>query len=76
MAEHFVQMQMRLSIAEKELFDRRSTKEGVSVAEYLRTCAVLDSVLAGDIGAMKILGERLRAKLVERIREWQAQGVL
>jgi hypothetical protein len=63
-----LQINMRMTEAEQALLARRAKAEGISEADYLRVCMVMDSVIAGDMGAVKILADHLRSKLAEKFR--------
>jgi hypothetical protein len=71
-----IQVNVKLSEDERAVLARRAKKEGVTESDYLRTCMMMDALLAGDIGAFKITGERLRVKLKQRLQEWSAAGIL
>jgi hypothetical protein len=56
---------MRLTEQERSLLDKRARKANLTVADYLRMTMVLEAVTAGDLDAVKILGEAVRAKLCQ-----------
>ena len=60
-----VMVSLRLSEAEQALLARRAKKRGQSEADYLRVCMVMDSIIDGDLGAVKILSDSSRMKLAE-----------
>ena len=71
-----IQVNVKLSEDEKEVLSRRAKKEGVTESDHLRACMVMDALIAGDAGALKICGERLRRVLKERWAAWTAAGIL
>ena len=72
----WVQVNLRLTEDEKELLTRRAKKEDVSEIDHMRTCLVMDALVAGDLAAMKIVGQRLREKLKERLTAWSQAGII
>jgi len=62
---------MKLTENEKALLIKRSHKAHLTVADYLRMAMVLEAVTGGDLDAVKILGENVRAKLVRIFSELQ-----
>lgn len=59
--------QIRFTKAEREVLRRRAKKEGVTEADHLRMCMMMDAIVCGDIQAMGELGDRIREKVVERV---------
>jgi hypothetical protein len=57
---------MKLTEDERALLAKRAKKEGLTEADYLRMCMVLESIMAGDLAAVKIAGANLRKKLAEK----------
>jgi hypothetical protein len=53
---------------ERALLRRRAKKEKLSEADYLRVCMIMDSMISGDRGALKIMAGRLREKFLARVR--------
>ena len=74
MAQAGYQINVRMDEEEKRILARRATSEHVTEAEHIRNCVILDAFVAGDLGAIKLVGARLRAKAKERIDAWSAAG--
>lgn len=71
-----IMMAVRLSSAEKKLLQKRAKAEGLSEADYIRLAVVMDSVLAGEMDGLKIVGSLMAEKVGERLKTWRSQGVL
>ena len=71
-----VQFNIKFSDAERELLRKRARAEKMGEADYLRLCMIMDSVMSGDVDALKIVGGKLREKAAEGIRKYMRQGVL
>jgi hypothetical protein len=67
---------IKFTKAEKALLEKRAKKAGVTEADHLRACMVMDALVAGDVEALKVVGGTLREILAERIKMFEAQGVL
>jgi hypothetical protein len=59
--------QIKFTQAERALLRKRSKKEGVTEADHLRMCMVADAVMCGDLDAVRILGDAMKRKLVDRL---------
>ncbi|MFB3924405.1 MAG: hypothetical protein ACE145_22005 [Terriglobia bacterium] len=70
------QYNIRLTAEEKTLLERRAKKEKMTESDYLRVCMVMDSVISGDVDALKIVGQSLSEKLADRVRALVRQGSL
>lgn len=68
----------RLSDEERRLIQKHADREKKSVTGYLRGCYLADMVMAGDVGAAKIvcreLGIRARAKFFKNMSPPDAVG--
>jgi hypothetical protein len=58
---------MKLTEDERALLRRRAEKEHLTEADYLRVCMLMDSLMSGDYVAAKIFGDKVRAKLLEKV---------
>jgi hypothetical protein len=59
---------IRLNAAENELMRRGMKRTGLSVSDYLRSAVLMDGVLSGDVGALKIIGGHMRSAVTERLQ--------
>lgn len=56
------QVNVKLTEEERVLLKRRAAKMGMGETDYVRVCMMMEAVTAGDLGAMKMVGEGLRRK--------------
>ena len=70
------QYNIRLTPEEKALLERRAKREKMTESEYLRVCMVIDSVVSGDLEALKIVGQGMSEKLAEKVRVLMKRGML
>ncbi len=70
------QYNIRLTTEEKALLEKRAKKERMTESDYLRVCMVMDSVISGDVDALKLVGQGLSEKLADRVRALIRQGSL
>ena len=63
---------LKLTEGERALLRRRAQKMDLTEADYLRAAMCMEAFTAGDLGAVKILGEGLRRKLSDVF----ARGIL
>jgi len=70
-----VQYNVKLSESERKLLAKRAAAEGVSEADHLRLCMLLDAVMACDLDAVRIAGGILRKKLGQRLHAWKGKGL-
>lgn len=66
----FVQVNVRFSPDEKKVLERRAVAEGLSESEYLRNLVVVDAFMCGDLGAAKIVGRKVKEKVLRRLEQW------
>lgn len=66
----YVQVNLRMSPEEKKLLERRAAIEKVSEAEYLRNLVIVDAFICGDMAAAKLVGRKLKEKVLRRLEQW------
>jgi len=47
-------MKFKVKPKERELIEKCADKQGLSVSEYVRAAVIMDMILEGNVGAMKI----------------------
>jgi hypothetical protein len=62
-----IMVTMKLTEDERVLLARRAEKEGLTEADYLRMCMLMDSLMSGDFAAAKIFGQKVKTKLAEKM---------
>lgn len=67
--------QIRLSKTEREVLRRRARKAGMTEADHLRACMMLEAIFSGDAEALKELGGKFREAFAARIKYLEEQGV-
>lgn len=67
---------IKFTEGERALLAKRAKKAGVTEADHLRACMVMDAVISGDPEALKLVGKTLAEVLAVRIKLFEAQGVL
>ena len=58
-----IMITMKLTEDERALLKKRAEKLDLTEADYLRMTMVLESILSGDLLAVKVLGQEARVKL-------------
>jgi hypothetical protein len=67
MAEKLLPLLLNFTERERGIVRRMAARDKVSETEYIRSAIVVDAVVCGDLKAMTLVGEKLRAKLIERL---------
>ena len=57
-------MQFKVTPKEKELIETFAKKQGDTVSEYVRAAVLMDMILEGNVGAMKIAVDTIGRKAV------------
>lgn len=70
------QFNVRLSEDEKQLLDKGAKAGGLSVADYLRTCFIMDRLIALDPLAVKLASHAVRDAFQARVRDLVSKGTL
>ena len=76
MAEARYQINVKVTEEEKRILARRAATEHVTEPDHLRNCLILDAFVAGDVGAIKLVGARLRARVRERMESWASASTV
>jgi hypothetical protein len=71
-----VAFNIKFSEAERALLAKRAKAEHMTEADYLRMCMIMDSVVSGDVDALKLIGTKLRDTVAEGVRKYTRRGVL
>lgn len=62
-------MQFKVTPKERELIEKCADKQGLSVSEYVRAAVIMDMILEGNVGAMKIAVDTIGRKAVQVLRK-------
>jgi hypothetical protein len=62
-------VQFTVTPEERKLIEKCAKREDVTVSEYVRSCMLMEMVLDGEIGAMKIVAESIGRKAVQALRK-------
>jgi hypothetical protein len=62
-------MQFKVTPKERELIEACAKKQGDSVSEYVRAAVLMDMILEGNVGAMKIAVDTIGRKAVQLLRK-------
>lgn len=62
-------MQFKVTPKERELIDNCAKKQGLTVSEYVRAAVLMDMILEGNVGAMKIAVDTIGRKAVQLLRK-------
>ena len=62
-------MQFKVTPKERELIDKCAKKQGLSVSEYVRAAVIMDMILEGNVGAMKIAVDTIGRKAVQLLNK-------
>lgn len=62
-------MQFKVTPEEKKLIEKVAKKKDFTVSEYVRTAVIMDMVLDGEVGAMKIVVDTIGRKAVQALRK-------
>lgn len=58
-------MQFKVTPKERELIEACAKKQGDTVSEYVRAAVLMDMILEGNVGAMKIAVDTIGRKAVQ-----------
>jgi hypothetical protein len=62
-------MQFKVTPKERELIEKCADKQDLSVSEYVRAAVLMDMILEGNVGAMKIAVDTIGRKAVQLLRK-------
>ena len=62
-------MQFKVTPKERELIEKCADKQALSVSEYVRAAVLMDMILEGNVGAMKIAVDTIGRKAVQLLRK-------
>ena len=62
-------MQFKVTPKERELIEKCADKQGLSVSEYVRAAVMMDMILEGNVGAMKIAVDTIGRKAVQLLNK-------
>ena len=62
-------MQFKVTPDERKLIEQSAKKQGLSVSEYVRAAVIMDMILEGNVGAMKIAVDTIGRKAVQVLRK-------
>ncbi len=68
MAEKSLPLLVKFTERERGIVRRAAAREKCSEADYIRSAIVVDAVICGDLKAIALVSERLREKLLSRLR--------
>ena len=62
-------MQFKVTPDERKLIEKTAKKENLTVSEYVRGAVIMDMILEGEVGAMKIVVDTIGRKAVQALRK-------
>jgi hypothetical protein len=62
-------MQFKVTPKERDLIEKCADKQGLSVSEYVRAAVIMDMILEGNVGAMKIAVDTIGRKAVQLLNK-------
>jgi hypothetical protein len=62
-------MQFKVTPEEKKLIEKVAKKKDFTVSEYVRASVIMDMVLDGEVGAMKIVVDTIGRKAVQLLNK-------
>jgi hypothetical protein len=62
-------LQFTVTPDERKLVEKCAKKQGVTVSEYVRAAVIMDMVLEGEVGAMKVVVDSIGRKAVQALRK-------
>jgi hypothetical protein len=62
-------MQFKVTPDERKLIENVAKKQGCTVSEYVRGAVIMDMILDGEVGAMKIAVDSIGRKAVQALRK-------
>ena len=62
-------MQFKVTPEERKLIEKVAKKQETTVSEYVRAAVIMDMVLEGEVGAMKVVVDSIGRKAVQVLRK-------
>jgi hypothetical protein len=62
-------MQFKVTPEERKLIEKSADKQALSVSEYVRAAVLMDMILEGSVGAMKVAVDTIGRKAVQLLRK-------
>lgn len=62
-------MQFKVTPEERKLIEKSADKQALSVSEYVRAAVLMDMILEGNVGTMKIAVDTIGRKAVQLLRK-------
>lgn len=62
-------MQFKVTLEERKLIEKVAKKKDFTVSEYVRAAVIMDMVLDGEVGAMKVVVDTIGRKAVQALRK-------
>lgn len=62
-------MQFKVTPDERKLIEKTAKKQNLTVSEYVRGAVIMDMILEGEVGAMKIVVDTIGRKAVQALRK-------
>jgi hypothetical protein len=62
-------MQFKVTSEERKLIEKAAKKQECTVSEYVRGAVIMDMILEGEVGAMKIVVDSIGRKAVQALRK-------
>jgi hypothetical protein len=62
-------LQFTVTPEERKLIEKCAKKQEATVSEYVRSCVIMEMVLDGEVGAMKIVVDSIGRKAVQALRK-------
>lgn len=62
-------MQFKVTAEERKLIEKIAKKQGCTVSEYVRGAVIMDMILEGEVGAMRIVVDTIGRKAVQALRK-------
>ena len=62
-------MQFKVTPDERKLIEKCAKKQGFTVSEFVRAAVIMDMILEGEVGAMKIAVDSIGRKAVQALRK-------
>jgi hypothetical protein len=62
-------MQFKVTPDERKLIEKCAKKQGSTVSEYVRAAVIMDMVLEGEVGAMKVVVDSIGRKAVQVLKK-------
>lgn len=62
-------MQFKVTTEERKLIEKTAKKQGGTVSDYVRSAVMMDMILEGEVGAMKIVVNTIGRKAVQLLRK-------